>query len=246
MNFRSELSSRNKSICFILFFIFFEHCLCLGEQEAGNELSSAHEVKLVKSVINGALCWHLHRVIYGSLIEVKRRLVATAGEAAPDLCGCASEQPTGCSGEMKRQPSLSRCCFPSCLRWRGMRTIHFAGMAELGGAIHTSRHHLHEPLDLRGGGLTVTLQFAKTVATAHGRSHLLRWLFIAQVTFYLFVVAKWQNTAPCGLEMYFLFFIFCTGADVHAILARLPNLILACILGIKLVLEKVYKTVQQI
>lgn len=54
MNFRSELSSRNKSICFIIF--FFEHCLCLGEQEAGNELSSAHEVELVKSVINGALC----------------------------------------------------------------------------------------------------------------------------------------------------------------------------------------------
>lgn len=49
MNFRSELSSRNKSI-------FFLYCLCLGEQQAGNELSSAHEVELVKSMINGALC----------------------------------------------------------------------------------------------------------------------------------------------------------------------------------------------
>lgn len=125
MNFRSELSSRNKSI-------FFWYCLCLGEQQAGNELSSAHEVELVKSMINGALCWHLHRVIYGSLIEVKRRLVATAGEAAPDLCGCASEQPTGCSGEMKRQPSLAHCCFPSCLLWREMKTIPFAGMDEGG------------------------------------------------------------------------------------------------------------------
>lgn len=53
-----------------------------------------------------------------------------SGEAAPDLCGCASEQPTGCSGEMKRQPSLSRCCFPSCLLWREMKTIRFAGMDE--------------------------------------------------------------------------------------------------------------------
>lgn len=149
MNFRSELSSRNKSI---FFFFFFALSLFRGAVP-GNELSSAHEVELVKSVINGALCWHLHRVIYGSLIEVKRRLVATAGEAAPDLCGCASEQPTGCSGEMKRQPSLSRCCFPSCLLWGEMKTIHFAGMDECGSwGIRwrpPSRHHLHEPLDLQ-------------------------------------------------------------------------------------------------
>lgn len=30
-------------------------------------------------MINYALCWHLHRVIYGSLIELKRRLVAQQG-----------------------------------------------------------------------------------------------------------------------------------------------------------------------
>lgn len=35
---------------------------------------------VVKAMINCTLCWHLHWVIYGSLIELKRRVVGAVGE----------------------------------------------------------------------------------------------------------------------------------------------------------------------
>lgn len=40
---------------------------------------SSSEPLLWQVMINYTLCWHLHRVIYGSLIELKRRLVAQQG-----------------------------------------------------------------------------------------------------------------------------------------------------------------------
>lgn len=74
-------------------------------------------------MINYALCWHLHRVIYGSLIELKRRLVAQQGiiqyastrlEPEPKnkkgeekgkvihACGYSALQRTGCCKRQSR------------------------------------------------------------------------------------------------------------------------------------------------
>lgn len=67
--------------------------------------------------------------------------MAQQGEAAPGLRGCASERPTGFSGERERdregeEESAEEAAIPlslsllsvSCLRWRERETTHSSGM----------------------------------------------------------------------------------------------------------------------
>lgn len=80
-NSRLERSSRNKSFSFtpLLFFLGGECFSVWGQNsKAMNEWSLSWSV-VVKALINCVRSWHLHWVIYGSLIEQKRRVVGTVG-----------------------------------------------------------------------------------------------------------------------------------------------------------------------
>jgi len=92
-------------------------------------------------MINGALCWHLHWFIYGSLIEVKRRLVGAAGGGSarpPWLCLRATHRLRGGGGserarEREREKELGiplSLLSVSCLLWRERETSHSSEMDE--------------------------------------------------------------------------------------------------------------------
>ncbi len=91
-NSRLERLGRNKSFSFTPL-LFFWGCFSVWCQnsEAMNEWSLSWSV-VVKAVINCVRSWHLHWVIYGSLIEQKRRVVGTVGAWGPCntrfLCLC--------------------------------------------------------------------------------------------------------------------------------------------------------------
>lgn len=81
INFRLEWLATNKSFplsFFPLSLTCFVVALFGGMVELQRSIFFSWN-GTVKAVINCALCWHLHWVIYGSLIELKKRVVVTAG-----------------------------------------------------------------------------------------------------------------------------------------------------------------------
>lgn len=90
-NSRLERSGRNKSFSFTPLLFFWGEFLSLGPKQRGYEwvVSLSWRV-VVKAVINCVRSWHLHWVIYGSLIEQKRRVGGTVGGLGgrAKLCFC--------------------------------------------------------------------------------------------------------------------------------------------------------------
>lgn len=126
MNSRLECSSRNKSLS-----SFFALSVFGGSCRRGMSFLVTWSAA-VKAVINCALCWHLHWVIYGSLIEVKRETCWRSGGRL-GLCGSASERPTGLGGERgwvregsgeERQGILLSSLSVSCFLFSGERETH--------------------------------------------------------------------------------------------------------------------------